>query len=90
MQKEVYDVSKLEQTYKVHGNKVSQIETQINKEEVLGVSSLIKEKETIDYTPKEVKEPEKEEKLKVAKKNLKIHSKNTKDNLEQRKDNIDF
>ena len=66
MQEEVYDVSKLEQTYKVHGNKVSQVETQINKEEVLGVSSRIKEKETIDYTPKEVKEPEKEEKINYA------------------------
>lgn len=83
--KYTYDVSKLEESYKVHNNSISNTDIQeTNKEEMLGVHPCKKEKEKIDHTPKELKQPPKEEKVKSAEKNLGIHSKDTKDTIEHK------
>lgn len=80
----IYDVSKLERLYKVHGCTVSVKGVHGTGGEVRGVHPRGGEKPKIDHTPKELKEPSKAEKVKAAEKQTGVKSKNHTDNLEKK------
>lgn len=83
----IYDVSKLEKLYGVHGNQVELTGVHGVEDNVNGVKERGGEKKPIDHTPKEVKDPSREERVAAAEQSLGVKSKSAKDQAKKTTDN---
>lgn len=83
----IYDVSKLEKLYGVHGGQVELTGVHGAGEEIKGVRERATEKKPVDHTPKEIKDPSKAERVAMAEETLGVKSKSAKDQAEKTTDN---
>ena len=83
----IYDVSKLEKLYGLHGGQVELTGVHGMGEDVKGVRERVTEKKPVDHTPKEVKDPTREERVAAAEQSLGVKSKSAKDQAEKTTDN---
>ena len=83
----IYDVSKLEKLYGLHGGQVELTGVHGIGEDIKGVKERTTEKKPVDHTPKEIKDPSKAERVAMAEQTLGVKSKSAKDQTKQILDN---